>query len=93
MVCINIEKKLRDLLFERGLILSYEDKNPSSPEDMYEIIFYLDNGVEKTEYKKMFIRNQNNPKHKAFSILLDEIIDSYFNSVNLGKREDVALSD
>ena len=93
MVCINIEKKLRDLLFERGLILSYEDKNPSSPEDMYEIIFYLDNGIEKTEYKKMFIRNQKNPKHKAFSILLDEIIDSYFNSVNLGKREDVALSD
>lgn len=93
MVCINIEKKLKDILFERGLVLTYTDKNPSSKEDMYEITFYLDNGMETTEYKKMFIRNHENPKHKAFSILLDEIIDSYFNSINVGKREDVALSD
>lgn len=93
MTRFDVEKKLEDVLFERGLILTYKEKEASSEEDMYEITFYLDDGIVKSEYKKMFIRDSKNPKRKAFSLLLDEIIDSYFESINIGQREDVALSD
>lgn len=89
MTRLDIEKKITDILFERGLVLSYMEIEPSSPEDMYEVAFYLDDGKQKTPYKKIFVRNETNPKRKAFKVLLDEIIHGYYDSVNLGKREDL----
>lgn len=87
MAHIDVEKKLKDILFERGLTLSYEEIEPSSPEDMYEVTFYLNDGNTTTTYRKMFIRYDKSPKKKAFTMLLDEIIDSYYNSMNIGKRD------
>ena len=83
MAHIDIEKKLKDILFERGMVLTYNEVEPSSPEDMYEVTFYLNGEV----YRTMFIRHDKSPKKKAFTMLLDEIIDGYYNSVNIGKRE------
>lgn len=88
MVIIDIEQKISDILFRRDFILSYDEIEPSSSEDMYEIEFYLDNGVSKSLYRTMFIRNSKNPKRKAFGMLLDEIIDNYYESINIGKREE-----
>ncbi len=83
MTLINIEKKIKDILFDRGMVLTYEEVEPSSSEDMYEITFYLNGEI----YRTMFIRHDKSPKKKAFTMLLDEIIDGYYNSVNIGKRE------
>lgn len=82
MTLIDIEKKIKDILFDRGMVLTYEEVEPSSPEDMYEVTFYLNDKI----YKTMFIRHDKSPKKKAFSILLDEIIDGYYNSKNIGNR-------
>ena len=83
MAHIDIEKKIKDILFDRGMILTYEEIEPSSPDDMYEVIFYLND----KPYKTMFIRHDKSPRKKAFSMLLDQIIDGYYNSINVGKRE------
>ena len=82
MTLIDIEKKIKDILFDRGMVLTYEEVEPSSPEDMYEVTFYLNDEI----YKTMFIRHDKSPKKKAFNILLDEIIDGYYNSKNIGNR-------
>ena len=82
MTLIDIEKKIKDILFDRGMVLTYEEVEPSSSEDMYEVTFYLNGEI----YKTMFIRHDKSPKKKAFSILLDEIIDGYYNSKNIGNR-------
>ena len=82
MTLIDIEKKIKDILFDRGLVLTYEEVEPSSSEDMYEVTFYLNDEI----YKTMFIRHDKSPKKKAFNILLDEIIDGYYNSKNIGNR-------
>lgn len=82
MAHIDIEKKIKDILFDRGMVLTYEEVEPSSPDDMYEVTFYLNGEI----YETMFIRRDKSPKKKAFTILLDKIIDGYYNSVNIGNR-------
>ena len=82
MTRIDIEEKLKNILFDRGMVLTYKEIEPSSPDDMYEVTFYLNDEI----YKTMFIRHDKSPKKKAFTILLDEIIDGYYNSVNIGNR-------
>ena len=51
MAHLDIEKKIKDILFERGMVLTYEEVEPSSPDDMYEVTFYLNDQI----YKTMFI--------------------------------------
>jgi hypothetical protein len=48
MAHIDVEKKLKDILFERGMVLTYNEIEPSSPEDMYEVTFYLNGEVYRT---------------------------------------------
>lgn len=83
MTRIDIEEKLKNILFDRGMVLTYKEIEPSSPDDMYEVTFYLNDEL----YKTMFIRHNKSPKKKAFTILLDEIINNYYDSINIGKRE------
>ena len=89
MTRIDIEKKITEILFRRGYILTYEEVEPSSENDMYEITFYLENDKGRSVYKTMYIRNNKNPKKTAFVNLLDEIIDNYYETLNIGKKEDV----
>lgn len=83
MTRIDIEEKLKSILFDRGMVLTYKETEPSSPDDMYEVTFYLNDEL----YKTMFIRHDKSPKKKAFTILLDEIINNYYDNINIGKRE------
>ena len=83
MTRIDIEEKLKNILFDRGMVLTYKEIEPSSPDDMYEVTFYLNDEL----YKTMFIRHDKSPKKKAFTILLDEIINNYYDNINIGKRE------
>ena len=62
MTRIDIEKKITEILFRRGYVLTYEEVEPSSADDMYEITFYLENDKERTVYRTMYIRNNKNPK-------------------------------
>lgn len=82
MTRIDIEEKLKNILFDRGVVLTYKEIEPSSPDDMYEVTFYLNDEI----YRTMFIRHDKSPKKKAFTILLDIIIDEYYNNINIGKR-------
>ena len=41
----------------------------------------------------MYIRNNKNPKRTAFVNLLDEIIDNYYETLNIGKKEDITKWD
>ena len=93
MTRIDIEKKITEILFRRGYVLTYEEVEPSSADDMYEITFYLENDKERTIYRTMYIRNNGNPKRTAFVNLLDEIIDNYYETLNIGKKENVAKWD
>lgn len=93
MARIDIEKKLSEILFRRGYVLTYNEVEPSSENDMYEITFYLENDKEKTPYRTMYIRNEKNPKKKAFTILLDEIIDSYYENANIGVSKELISAD
>lgn len=93
MTRIDIEKKITEILFRRGYVLTYEETEPSSTDDMYEITFYLENDKERTIYRTMYIRNNKNPKRTAFVNLLDEIIDNYYETLNIGKKEDVSKWD
>ena len=93
MTRIDIEKKITEILFRRGYVLTYEEVEPSSADDMYEITFYLENDKERTIYRTMYIRNNKNPKRTAFVNLLDEIIDNYYETLNIGKKEDVVKWD
>lgn len=83
MTRIDIEEKLKSILFDRGMVLTYKETESSSPDDMYEVTFYLNDEL----YKTMFIRHDKSPKKKAFTILLDEIINNYYDNINIGKRE------
>lgn len=83
MTRIDIEEKLKSILFDRGMVLTYKEIEPSSPDDMYEVTFYLNDEL----YKTIFIRHDKSPKKKAFTILLDEIINNYYDNINIGKRE------
>ena len=83
MTRIDIEEKIKNILFDRGMVLTYKEIEPSSQDDMYEVTFYLNDEI----YKTMIIRHDKSPKKKAFNILLDEIINNYYDSVNIGKRE------
>lgn len=93
MTRIDIEKKITEILFRRGYVLTYEEVEPSSADDMYEITFYLENDKERTVYRTMYIRNNKNPKRTAFVNLLDEIIDNYYETLNIGKKEDITKWD
>ena len=47
MAHVDIEKKIKDILFERGMVLTYKEVEPSSQEDMYEVTFYLNGEIYK----------------------------------------------
>lgn len=80
---INIEDTIKKIVASKGYILNYEETNPSSPEDMYEIKFWIeDRHLTKFDYKTIYIRDKKNPKQEAFKLLLNEYINNYYLDVN-----------
>lgn len=80
---INIEDTIKRIVASKGYMLNYEEVNPSSSEDMYEIKFWLeDRNLLKFDYKTIYIRNNKNPKQAAFKLLLNEYINNYYSDVH-----------
>ena len=84
---LNIENTIKKIVASKGYILNYEEKNPSSPEDMYEIKFWIeDRTLTKFDYKTIYIRDKKDPKQEAFKLLLNEYIDNYYSDVKPSDR-------
>ena len=72
------EERLNTVLSRRGYLLKYEEVQPSSEEDMYEMKTWIeDNSGTKYAYKSIYVRNCKDPKAKAFRLLIDGFIDGY----------------
>lgn len=72
------EERLNSILSKRGFLLKYEEVQPSSPEDMYEMKTWIeDNSGTMYAYKSIYVRNCKDPKAKAFKLLVDGFIDGY----------------
>lgn len=75
---MTIEERINTILSRRGYLLKYEEVQPSSSEDMYELKTWIeDNSGVKQAYKSIYVRNCRDPKAKAFRLLIDGFIDSY----------------
>lgn len=85
---LNLEQQINDILAHRGLVLKYKETMPSSNEDMYEFnVWFEDNNLNKYPFHTFFIRDVENKsdfnyKRKALKMLLNVIIESYFDNVN-----------
>ena len=80
---IDIEDTIKRIVASKGYVLNYEETNPSSSEDMYEIKFWIeDRHLTKFDYKTIYIRDKKNPKQEAFKLLLNEYINNYYLDVN-----------
>lgn len=91
---LNLENQINEVLAHRGLVLKYKETMPSSAEDMYEFIaWFEDNQLNRYPFHTFFIRNtENKPdfnyKRKALKMLLNLIIEAYFDNVNPITKKD-----
>lgn len=85
---LNLKNQINEVLKSRGLVIKYKETMPSSDEDMYEFNVWLeDNQLNRYPFHTFFIRNIDNKpdfnyKRKALKMLLNTIIESYFDNVN-----------
>lgn len=91
---LNLENQINEILAHRGLVLKYKETMPSSTEDIYEFnVWFEDNQFNKYPFHTFFIRNiENKPdfnyKRKALKMLLNLIIEAYFDNVNPITKKD-----
>lgn len=91
---LNLENQINEVLAHRGLVLKYKEITPSSAEDRYEFNVWLeDNQLNKYPFHTFFIRNIDNKpdfnyKRKALKMLLNTIIEAYFDNVNPITKKD-----
>lgn len=77
-----IENTINSILSRRGYLLKYEEIPASSPEDMYELkVWVEDRSGTKYDYRSIYVRDAANPKKKAFNLLIDQLIGSYYESI------------
>jgi hypothetical protein len=76
---MNVETTINTILARRGYILKYEETPASSPEDMYELkVWVEDRNGTKYDYRSIYVRDTVNPKRKAFNLLIDQLVGSYY---------------
>lgn len=91
---LNLENQINAVLAHRGLVLKYKETMPSSVEDMYEFnVWFEDNQFNKYPFHTFFIRNiENKPdfnyKRKALKMLLNIMIEGYFDNINPITKKD-----
>lgn len=91
---LNLENQINEVLAHRGLVLKYKETMPSSSEDMYEFTaWFEDNQLNRYPFHTFFIRNTENKldfnyKRKALKMLLNLIIEAYFDNVNPITKKD-----
>lgn len=79
---MNVESTINTILARRGYILKYEETPASSSEDMYELkVWVEDRNGTKYDYRSIYVRDATNPKKKAFNLLIDQLIGSYYESI------------
>lgn len=79
---MNVESIINTILARRGYILKYEETPASSSEDMYELkVWVEDRNGTKYDYRSIYVRDTANPKKKAFNLLIDQLIGSYYESI------------
>lgn len=79
---MNVESTINTILARRGYILKYEETPASSSEDMYELkVWVEDRNGTKYDYRSIYVRDATNPKKKAFNLLIDQLVGSYYESI------------
>lgn len=78
------EDKLKEILSRRGYLLKYIETYPSSVDDMYEMkVWVEDNQGKSYDYRNIYVRDCQSPKQKAFKLLVDQLIESYYQTISI----------
>lgn len=91
---MRVETIINSILSRRGYVLKYEETPASSTEDMYELKVWIEdrNGT-KYDYRSIYVRDTVNPKKKAFDLLIDQLVGSYYESIRKnGNSENIIES-
>ena len=83
---IDLEQNLRQILADRGYTLGYKETFPSSSEDMYEFNAWFEDR-ELNRYP--FHKTNFNYKNKALKMLLNIIMESYFDDI-IKKKDEIS---
>lgn len=92
---IDLEQNLRQILADRGYTLGYKETFPSNSEDMYEFeAWFEDRELNRYPFHKIYVRNIENKsnfnyKNKALKILLNIIMESYFDDI-IKKKDEIS---
>lgn len=79
---MKVETIINSILSRRGYILKYEETPASSIEDMYELkVWVEDRNGTKYDYRSIYVRDTVNPRRKAFNLLIDQLVGSYYESI------------
>lgn len=74
---------ISDIISKQGFIFKYAEIFPSSEHDVYELQTWLEDKDQiKYDYKKICVRDRDNPREVAFKKLLDSIIENYYENVS-----------
>lgn len=74
---------ISNLISKQGFVFKYEETFPSSEHDVYELQTWVeDKNQIKYDYKKICVRDRENPQEIAFKTLLDSIIENYYESLS-----------
>ena len=74
---------ISNLISKQGFVFKYEETFPSSEHDVYELQTWVeDKNQIKYDYKKICVRDREDPQEIAFKTLLDSIIENYYESLS-----------
>lgn len=74
---------ISNLIAKQGFVFKYQETLPSSEHDVYELQTWVeDKNQIKYDYKKICVRDRENPQEVAFRKLLDSIIENYYENIS-----------
>lgn len=74
---------ISNLIAKQGFVFKYQETFPSSEHDVYELQTWVeDKNQIKYDYKKICVRDRENPQEVAFKKLLDSIIENYYENIS-----------
>lgn len=74
---------ISNLIAKQGFVFKYQETFPSSEHDVYELQTWVeDKNQIKYDYKKICVRDRENPQEVAFRKLLDSIIENYYENIS-----------
>lgn len=74
---------ISNLIAKQGFVFKYKETFPSSEHDVYELQTWIeDKNQIKYDYKKICVRDRENPQEVAFRKLLDSIIENYYENIS-----------